>query len=215
MSELHDDFAAWITSGTRDELPRDVALHASGCSGCLEIAAAADALAAVDPGEAEMPPVKIRVGAGRSGAPVRVARGALGAAAVIVTIAAGFIVGGGLFEPAPGGVSDAVSGTPGGAVLDGQGGAPTDSPTPSPSAGSAEPSPETTNSPGATQSPGPPEGGDPPPVNPTTPAPSGAPTAAPTSPPTPTPTVAPTPTPTPTPAPTCPIRLTCPPLPVP
>jgi hypothetical protein len=213
MSELHDDFAAWIAGGTRDELPRDVALHASGCSGCLEIAAAVDALAAVDPGGAEMPPVRIMVGAGRSGAPVRVARAALGAAAVIFTIAVGFIVGGGLFEPAPGGLSDAVSGTPGGAVLGDQGGAPTDSPTPSPSAGSAEPSPETTGSPGSTQSPDPPTGGGPPPVNPTTPAPSGAPTATPTTAPTPTPTVAPTPTPTP--APTCPIRLPCPSLPAP
>ena len=49
MNDLHDRFGSWIAAGSPDELPRDVAVHASGCEACMLGAAAMDALASSIP----------------------------------------------------------------------------------------------------------------------------------------------------------------------
>ena len=205
--DLHDRFAGWVNAGARDELPRYVALHAFGCGVCMGIASAVDALAQVDPGEADMPPVRIVVGRHHAGRPMRAARAGTAAVAVVLTVAAGFVAGGNLFDRVPESIADVVSPTPAGAVLGGQGSPPA-TPTASPEAETLEPLPSAPAT--ASDSPepaaNPTMGGGPPPVVPGTPAPSSTPTAAPTATPTPSPTPVPPP-PTPTPSPSCPVRL--------
>jgi len=220
VSDLHGAFAAWIAGGARDELSREVGLHASGCVDCLEIAAAVDALAAVDAGEAEMPPIQIMVGGSGHGSPSRLARGALGIGAVVLTIGAGLFVGSSLLGGRPGAVSDGTTATPRGEVLGGGGppsNTPSPSPTPSPSTRTAEPLPSATPSSVAAASPNPIMGGGPPPMITAVPAPTATPTAIPTATPTARPTQTPTPsptaTPTPTPTPSC--EIDCPPTPSP
>jgi hypothetical protein len=211
--DLHDRFAGWVTAGARDELPRDVALHASGCGTCLGIAAAVDALALVDPGEADMPPVRVVVGHDRAGRPIRAARAGIAAVAVVITVAAGFVAGGTLFERVPESIADVVSPTPAGAVLGGQG-SPAATPTTTASASAEEesvgPSPSASATDSPVPGPNPTMGGGPPPVVPGTPAPSAAPTAPQTATPTPSPTPV---APSATPSPSCPVRLpACPTL---
>ncbi|MDQ3345158.1 MAG: hypothetical protein M3473_02515, partial [Chloroflexota bacterium] len=56
MNDPHDRFQLWIAEGGRDELARDVAIHASGCASCLGAAAAVDAMSVIDLGAAPTPP---------------------------------------------------------------------------------------------------------------------------------------------------------------
>ena len=97
MNDLHDAFAAWLLSGGREELPRDVALHASTCPKCLGGAVAVDALGMVNPGAAELPP--LRVAAGRYRRRRALAPAVTGAVAVLLVVAAGATLGGILFNP--------------------------------------------------------------------------------------------------------------------
>jgi hypothetical protein len=208
MTDLHDRFRAWLDDGPSGELPRDLALHASGCPACLQRAAALDALLAIDVGAAPMPPVHTL--------PVRNRRrlGALvpavaSSAAVVAVVIAGIFAGSALFRgPEPSPVA-AASESPveRGAVLGAGSGFVTVEPTATPD--EADPTPkrstEATPAGPAPGEPAPTMGGGPPPPGPpgpqVTPAPTrGAtpPPATPTPPPAATPTpVPPTPTPTP------------------
>lgn len=216
MTELHDAFEGWIVGGGRDALPRDVALHASACHECLGAAAAIDALGQVDTGAAPEPPA-VPVAVRRAGFTPAAAWAT--AAAAILVISGGYVVGSRLFGaalPTPSLAAAAASAGPilGGGVLAG-----TPMPTPSEAGGSPEPSEsgsgDDSPSPAASQA-QPPISlpslrPSPPPVATLAPSPTGLPTptaaptpvATPTPPaPTPTPTATPTPTPTPTPSPT-------------
>jgi hypothetical protein len=189
MTDLHDAFDAWLLGGARDDLPRDVALHASACPACLRSAGALDALTTVDPGLAELPPL----------APAQGMRRRFGllpatatAAVVVLVIGAGIVTGGTVFR-APSPSEAPQTATPAGDVLGGQG-APevTGTSTPSPTA-SATASPKPSRRPRATPEPT---------VVPVTPPPA-QPGPAATPPPTPRPTRTPRPpTPAPTPDPT-------------
>lgn len=214
MRDLHDGFAAWIAGGGRDELPRDVALHASGCEDCLRHAAAFDALLAVDPGAAPMPPVRAAPVPSTATGPMRIARAAAGTMAVVIVLGAGAIVGGNLFPPrATEPLVSATEPTPAEGIL---GGVPPSTPSP-PLVASESATPEASPSPSldadptpavAAAAPRPTMGGGPPPISTALPA---TPTPQPATPqPTPAPTVvpipsdSPVPTPTPTPSPTTP-----------
>lgn len=214
MRDLHDGFADWIAGDGMDELPRDVALHASGCDGCLRHAAAFDALLAVDPGAAPTPPLRAAPIPRSATGPMRIARAAAGTMAVVIVLGAGAVVGGNLFRPRP--TEPLVSAsepTPAEGIL---GGVPasTPSPTPVPSdsaTADASPSPSLDADPTfavAAATPRPTMGGGPPPVSTAPPAAPPPPAATPE--PIPAPIVAPSPsdspapTPTPTPSPTNP-----------
>ena len=85
--ERHERFEAWIADGAPGEPPRDAALHASVCEGCLSLVAARDALAAIDTGRAALPPSRLM----HRAAPrpiVRVFRTGLATAAVVMLGAA-------------------------------------------------------------------------------------------------------------------------------
>jgi hypothetical protein len=56
MNDLHRRFAEWLETGARDDPPRDAAVHASVCDRCQRKIAAFDALTAIDPGRAMLPP---------------------------------------------------------------------------------------------------------------------------------------------------------------
>lgn len=210
MSDLHDVFTSWLTAGARDELPRGVAVHASGCPGCRRAAGAIDALSMIDLGAAELPPLAIPSGRGaRRGGLLRAMAASL---SVVLAVAAGVVAAGAVIgNPSESNVADATS-TPAEGVLGGQGGPPqteSESASPSPSASETprdEPSPSMTPVPGTPQpQPNPTMGGGPPPLTPApaaapTPRPAPSPTPRPTR--TPAPTAPPTPAPSPTPAPT-------------
>jgi hypothetical protein len=204
MTEPHARFEAWLAESTPGDPPRDLALHASTCAECLARAAGLDALRAVDPGLAPMPP--LRVGAApRATGMTPVARAVAGVAAAgllgtAVLVGAAVLTG----DPSPAG-DRSVTATrpPGGGVLGEAGGGPEDEPTarstasPSSSAGDDE-TPEATPIPDAfepviPQPPPPAPAGTQRPVTP-----SPAPTRAPTPRPTPTPSPSPSPTPSPT-----------------
>ena len=212
MNELHDRFAAWLREGARDEIARDVAVHASGCQQCLRRAEAIDALQAIDPGRASPPPPDA------TGAALSIPRfepsaqaiggGAVVLLALVVGLAASrFLVG----TPSTNRPATTDTPTPAGRVL---GGGPTDdaspsaSVSPSPRGGlistTPDPSPAIRPSPSdAAPQPVPvPPPAVPPPVASLTPRPA---TAAPTPTPTPSPTPSPTATPLPpSPSPTAP-----------
>ena len=214
MNELHDEFDAWIAAGARDDPPRDVALHASGCEICLGLAASFDALLAIDPGMAPPPPLRAAPLSPLAGAPIRLARSAAAVVAVMLVIGAGAILGANALRPREAASVADPTATPRLAegVLGAAGGpsdaaAPTASESASASAtASLSPSPTSTPRPIAgAPTPNPTMGGGPPPASaiPATPVPTPRPTAAPTSnPPPPTPTPPPPPPPTPTPPPT-------------
>ncbi len=82
MSDLHERFGAWLTDGARADLPRDAALHASACDVCLRDAAAFDALLAVEPGAAPLPPMAADAAA-PTRRPAQLARAAAGVVAVM------------------------------------------------------------------------------------------------------------------------------------
>ena len=224
MRELHDGFAAWVADGTRDELPRDLALHASGCDECMRQTAAFDALESVDLGAALPPPLRaarIR----RTAGSLPVVRAASGALVVVVVLGTGAMAGRTLFgsrTPSPtSSPAAAAEATPAEGVLSGVPSftpSPTASPTDSPS---SAPSPmrsaEAESTPAvALATPRPTMGGGPPPIAtarpatpapvlvsppPATPVPTLPPTVAPTPLPSASPSVAPTPTSTLPPAP--------------
>ncbi|HEX7172709.1 MAG TPA: hypothetical protein VF365_08895 [Candidatus Limnocylindria bacterium] len=122
MSDLHERFGAWLTDGARVELPRDVALHASACDACVRDAAAFDALLAIEPGAAPLPPL-------RAGRPPRaiptipVLRAAVGVAAVVALGVSVGIGTGALLDPRMDVASTLTSPTPDGeGILAGAGG---------------------------------------------------------------------------------------------
>ena len=212
MNDLHDAFAAWLLRGAREGLPRDIALHASACPDCLSAAAAVDALGRVDPGLAELPPLRVTVGRGQRRRGLLPA--AASAAAVVLVIAAGIVAGTTLFGARPAADVSTASPTPGGAVLGNQGGpeesatasaTATETASSSPTAAAtstATPAPSTQAS-AAPVAPNPTMGGGPPPPPPgPAPTPPPAPGPTPTVPP-PTPTPTSTSAPTPVPTPTC------------
>lgn len=224
MNELHERFEAWIASGAHDDPPRGVALHASGCDACLGLAAAFDALLAIDTGLAPPPPVRAAPLSPLARGSMRLARSAAAAISVMLVIGAGAIVGANALRPR---TTDSVAQAPATeaptprvaeGVL-GAAGGPTTGASPAVGGGaspsteaSATPRPTATPRPVAgAPTPNPTMGGGPPPASalpatpvptaaPVTTAPSIAPTASST--PTPTPTPVPTPSPVPTPEPT-------------
>lgn len=236
MTDLHSRFSDWLERGTAGELPRDVAVHASGCEECSRLAAAFDSLLVVDVGAAQLPPM--RPTAERAARPmaVRVARVASGVAAVAFLATAVAIGAGSLRGPE---VADArpSSSQPAFAegILGGQGGSassasasptgtPSPSATPSPTATpdrSTTAAPAPTPTPATVVAPPPPGGGGVPQPPPATTRPTVRPTTAPTTPsPTPPtqtvpPTTAPTEAPTDTPVPTPTSDPTPPPTPAP
>lgn len=191
MKDLHDRFLAWLDAGAVGTLARDVAIHASVCTVCQQRIAAMDALHAVDPGRAPMPPSRLvpvpQVGGLR-------AAGRFAGAAVAVTVAGTLVaVGAGQL------VADRLAGSaPGGQVLDVTG-APA-SPTVVPSGVLPQPTATASASPAPTAVPTP----RPRPVTPTarvTPAPTRRPTPAPTATQAPTASASPSATPTALPSP--------------
>lgn len=215
MTELHDRFVRWIEDGARDQLPRDLALHASGCPSCLARAAAMDALLAVDPGDAPAPPLH----APRARRPRRrVLVPALASiAAVVVVVAAGVVAGTSLAPRLPAAAPSPaaeVTDSARGEVLGGRAGGAitatrTESPQPtsSPSAEASAvqvPGEEATPTPFAA------------PPSPTQPLPTQLPPGITPAPPTPRPTATPaTPTPTPSPSPILTPTPPPPPTPIP
>jgi hypothetical protein len=226
MTDLHDRFGAWLTDGARADLPRDAALHAAACDECRRDTAAFDALLAIDPGAASLPPVTAGRGSRAVAPPVRIIRAAAAVVAVLLLAVSVGIGAGSLLGGARSGAGSTLgSPTPRGEGVLGNAGGPqsTDSadpresssvrPTESP-ATSAEPSgaPAAATPPPAfptfrpVVTPGPtavtPPIGTPPPS--ATSAATPAPTALPSGPPSPTLVATPEPPPTevPTPAPT-------------
>ena len=203
MTELHEQFRAWLLTGARDVLARDVAVHASACPDCLRTAAAFDALSAVDPGAASAP------GAWEPGArfwtprAILVARTAAGVAAAALIIAAGFVAAGSLLGPRAAQIAARQS-PQGEGVLGNAAGPPSASASAtakSSESSSASPTAEP-SSPGAAAT-NPPMGGGPPPISTLQPTPTPRPaTVQPTPAPTPRPTPRVTPTPVPTQVPT-------------
>ncbi len=241
MSDVHDRFDAWLaTDGTAD-LPRDVALHASGCDRCLGHAAAIDGLLRLDVGAAAPPP---SLAAARAGSIVTgpVATGPVSAWVPVIGVLAlvtavglanfnPFRTGPAAVETTPSPINEGVLGGAGGPSLTAgdASASETESASPSstesdPGASSAPPivapplpaapTPAPTRQPTAAPSVAP----DPTRIPVPTPSPSPSPTPAPTipPPPTPTPTAVPTPKPTPTAAPSptppeCEPLTSCPP----
>ena len=236
MTDLHDRFGAWLTDGARADLPRDTALHAAACDECRRDTAAFDALLAIDPGAASLPPVTAGRGSRAVAPPIRISRGAAGVVGVLLLAVSVGIGAGSLLGGARGAGSTLGSPTPRGEGILGNAGGPqaTDSadprgsssvrPTESPGT-SAEPSdalaratppplfptfrPVVTPGPTAVT----PPIGTPPPS--ATSAATPAPTALPSGPPSPTPVATPEPTPQPTPEPTPPPTPEAPPTPAP
>lgn len=215
MSDLHAGFDDWLSAGAADEMPRDLALHASGCELCLARASAFDALRGADPSAAPPPPLRVAA-ASRSGA-LNIVQVATGAVAVVVVMISGAIAGTALFSGRGPSVAGTVVSTPAEDVLGDQGG-PTVTLTPTPGSGSSTGDPSVTATPTATPepvvagaaTPFPTMGGGPPPAGatsgatpfPRTPTPRPTATTAPTAGTTPPPSSTPRPTPVPTPAPT-------------
>ena len=189
--DLHDRFDDWLADGADGEPPRDLALHASTCDGCMRAVAVVESLQAIQVGAAELPP--LRFGGGRP-RPFRVARMAVGALAAILLGVSVVIGASGLLGPAPSADAPARS-TPERVLAGGPTPEATDrsaSPTPSPS-----PSATPTPSPSATATASPdPTVAPAPPAAPRTPAPlPPPPTAAPTAAPTPVATLSQAPVP--------------------
>ena len=209
MTDLHDAFQGWLLQGARDELPRDVALHASACADCVQATAALDALASVDPGLAAVPPVRVAAARGipRGFLPIAAA-----AAVLLLVVIGGIVFSGALVRGTPAAEGGVTTPTPGGAVLGGvpavsETAGPTPSSTPSATASS---SPSATATPTPLSSPGAAQSATPEPAVVVGPVP-----APPQPVPTPLPTPRPTPTPLPTPAPTPPPAPTATPSPTP
>ena len=191
MSDLHETFGGWLVAGARDQLPRDVALHASACPDCLRAVAAFDALAAVDVGDAPEPPAwasGTRPWASRT---VLVARTAAGLAAATLIVAAGFVATGGLLGREDPPVTGLRPSPQGEGVLGNAGGPTSPSLTPSDSAAPNEPASVAalpTESARPVPQDIPPMGGGPPPVSTLVPTPTPRPqTLEPTPAPTPVP----------------------------
>ena len=193
MSDAHRRFTEWLFAGSDEELPRDLALHASVCADCVRAVAALDLLEGIDLERAGVPgplPAKGRVRT-LLGAGTRVARlGGAAAGAVLVLVVVGGGAGpwlAGLFGASPDSGVLGHTATPGASATQPA----TVSPDPgSPSASASGPEVSTGAEPsGAPWSP------------PVTPHPTPRPTPRPTAAPTPVPTATPVPTPAPTPGP--------------
>ena len=235
MSDLHERFGDWLQSGARANLPRDVALHASGCDVCLRHAAALDGLLGIDLDGVPLPALRESAAPARTAATVQLGRFAVGAVVVgVLTVAAFARVSA---PPDPGSNPDALirggSPIPRGEGTLGEANGPSKTPSVAPDASDgpasadaspAAPSSENESPPTAiaspvapAQTPSPTFGGGPPVVTsrptptapPATPKSSPSPTATAVVTPGPTPTVTPTPTPTPTPSPTCDLEPGC------
>ena len=228
MTDPHGRFETWLAEATPGDPPRDLALHASTCPECLARAASLDALAAVDPGMAPVPPLHVRRTPRRASA-APIPRAVAGVAAVGLLGTAVLVGTGALLTgrfPAGDGAAGA-SRSPDEGVLSVAGGrdaTPTVEPSTTPTATSsaspdADDSPNPTASPQASAATAPAPAPAPVPAPPaatprpvTSPSPATTPRSTPTAtprPPTPPPTATPTPTPppptsepTPTPTPT-------------
>jgi hypothetical protein len=185
VSVLHEEFAAWLIEGARDEPARDVAIHASACPSCLLLAGANDALTLIDPSAASMPSTPVGDMADRAAWPLRVTASA---AAVFLAAIVGIAASGTLIRQPSAILLGDGSPTPRESVL-GDTGSPTPAVTDAPgedATATADPSPTQIAAPGTVPPPGPPPIGPPPPVGGPTP-----PAAIPTPTPTPTPTATP------------------------
>jgi hypothetical protein len=184
--DQHERFLAWLDDGAAGPLPRDVAIHASVCTVCQQRIAALDALRAVDPGRAPLPPSRlvpvVEPGGLRAAGRFAGAAVAVTVVGTLLAVGAGQLVADRLGQTSPGGQVLDVTGTPGPATA-----APSDR-VPQPSA-TGPASPVATPTPTAQP-------------RPVTPRPTARITPAPTPRATPTPT--PTPAPTATPEPTAP-----------
>jgi outer membrane biosynthesis protein TonB len=206
MMDLHDRFDDWLAGGAQGEPPRDLALHASTCDGCLRAVAVVESLQAIQVEAAGLPPQRSVPGRPR---PFRIARMVVGAlAAIVLAVSVGIGASGMLGtplaadDPATPTAEGVLAGGPTAAATERSASAsPTPSasetPTPGPSAtDAAAASPEPTSAPQPPPPPPPPFRTPAPlPPPPTAPPPTAAPTPAPTAPPTPQP---PTPSPSPT-----------------
>jgi hypothetical protein len=193
MSDAHGRFTDWLFAGSEEELPRDLALHASVCADCVRAVAALDLLEEVDLERAGPPGplapkgrVRTLLGAGTRAA--RLGGAAVGAVLVLVVVGGGAAPWlAGLFGASPESGVLGQTATPGPSATQPA----TASPDPgSPNASASEPAVSTGVEPsGAPWSP------------PMTPHPTPARTPRPTAAPTPVPTATPVPTPAPTPGP--------------
>lgn len=205
-----------MAGGALGEPPRDAALHASVCEGCLSIVAALDALAAINTGRAAVPASRL----GHRAAPRRIMRAARMGLATAAVVVVGAVLAFGASQLIAGrGRSVARESAPpiAGGVL-GAGGAPSASAVAASPRSTVTPRAKTTASASATAALTPSAGEPPPavpppppfvspaasasPANPT-PTPSKAPTPVPTRSPTPSPSPTASPTPSPTPVPQC------------
>ncbi len=228
MIDVHDRFDAWLAAADAAELPRDVALHASGCDRCLGRAAAIDGLLRLDIGAAAPPPVldATRAGSIKTGL---IAAGGMGAwvptLGVLALVTAVGLANLGLFRtgptaaeisPAPinEGVLGGAAGPSGTAVAsasESESATPVSTET-EPGASSAPPivtppqttapTPDPTRQPTAAPSEAPDPTRIPVPTRNQSPTPDPTPSPTIPPPPTPTPTAEPTPEPTPTASPT-------------
>jgi hypothetical protein len=116
MNDLHGLFLAWLDAGGSAALPRDVAVHASVCPVCQHRIAALDALRAIDPGRAALPPSRVADAAATGGmrAAGRFAAAAVGITVVgaILAVGAGRLVADRLAGPAPAGGVLGIEGSP-------------------------------------------------------------------------------------------------------
>jgi hypothetical protein len=183
QDDPHRRFVAWLLAVGDNDPPRDLAVHASLCTGCQLEIAALDMLTAIDVSRAGMPPLRALASRGRLGTAGRVAVAVSGAAAM-----AAIGVGGWRLAEAGGRMSGPASEAPTQAVL-GNTGHPETTPIASPSAGATVTAEESIRSP--SPSPAATTG-----TLPLPPAPTTRPTSAPTR--TPRPSSAPSPTPKPT-----------------
>jgi hypothetical protein len=120
MMDLHDAFTRWLVSGQEGSLPRDVAVHASACPGCLRATGAFDALAYVDVASAPEPRVEEVVHADQRSPLVRGSMLAAGASLLLVIATTGAMAVSGAFGPAvPDLAAVSTSATPGGSVIEG------------------------------------------------------------------------------------------------
>jgi hypothetical protein len=119
MMDLHDAFTRWLISGQKSSLPRDVAVHASACPGCLRATGAFDALVYVDAASAPEPHVEETAHAERRFPLVRGPMLAGGAVLLLVMATTGVMAVSGAFDPPVPDLAAASAATPGGSVIEG------------------------------------------------------------------------------------------------
>ena len=193
----HATIDAWLIEGAEEDLPRDLAVHASLCPDCRMRIAAFDMLAAVKLDQAGFPPLRAAaLGPAGPRRGVALAAGGVVAVSAVATVAA---VMGTSWRPSPDTVGGAATERPTQAVLGNTG-----QPQPTARSASQTPSGTPTASPTATSIPLPTAAPvvTPPPTGPASlpaPTPTLRPTHAPTATPRPSASPAATATPSPTP----------------